>query len=79
MCLYIAFVAYTVRFIGYSFLTNAWFVLPIELLHGLTFGLMWAAATSYGSIITPPGMSGTIQGLISGVHFGFGNYILYLF
>jgi hypothetical protein len=24
-------------------------------------------------------MSGTIQGLISGVHFGFGNYILYLF
>jgi hypothetical protein len=59
----------------FTMVTNAWFVLPIELLHGLTFGLMWAAATSYGSIITPPGMSGTIQGLISGVHFGFGNYI----
>lgn len=72
-CLYLAFAAYSVRFISYSFLTNPWFVLPIELLHGLTFGLMYAAATSYGSIITPPGMSGTIQGLIGGIHFGFGE------
>ncbi|XP_071126392.1 major facilitator superfamily domain-containing protein 6-like isoform X2 [Mytilus edulis] len=72
-CLYAAFFAYTLRFTAYSFLTNAWQVLPVEMLHGITFGIMWAAATSYGSIITPEGMSGTIQGLLSGVHFGFGK------
>ncbi|CAC5399665.1 unnamed protein product [Mytilus coruscus] len=58
---------------AYSFLVNAWHVLPVEMLHGVTFGIMWAAATSYSSILTPPGMSGTIQGLLSGVHFGFGK------
>ncbi|XP_052076346.1 major facilitator superfamily domain-containing protein 6-like isoform X2 [Mytilus californianus] len=72
-CLYAAFLAYALRFTMYSILENAWWVLPIELLHGITFGIMWAAATSYGSIITPVGMSGTIQGLLSGVHFGFGK------
>ncbi|XP_052076345.1 major facilitator superfamily domain-containing protein 6-A-like [Mytilus californianus] len=72
-CLYVVFIAYAARFIIYSFLTNAWSVLPVEMLHGITFGIMWATATSYCSILTPPGMSGTIQGLLSGIHFGFGK------
>lgn len=74
-CLYLVFVAYALRFFFYSLLPNAWFVLPIEILHSITFGLMWAAATSYGSIISPPGMSATIQGIIGGLHFGFGKGI----
>jgi len=72
-CLCLVFIAYCLRFLLYSFLTNAWQALPIELLHGITFGLMWATSTSYGSIITPQGMSATVQGLIGGIHFGFGN------
>lgn len=72
-CLYTVFVAYCIRFVSYSYLTNAWYVLPVELLNGLTFGLMWATVTSYGSIITLPGMSGTIQGLLSGLNFGLGK------
>ena len=31
------------RALGYSFLTSSWWVLPLELLHGLTFGATWAA------------------------------------
>ncbi|CAC5399624.1 unnamed protein product [Mytilus coruscus] len=73
--LYIACFAYFVRFISYSFLTNVWFVLPIELLNGITFSLMWTAVTSYGSIIAPRGMSGTIQGLLHGLHYGFGKHL----
>lgn len=73
-CLYFACFAYVLRFIFYSMITNAWHVLPIELLHAITFGLMWPSATSYASIISPPGMSATVQGLISGLHFGFGKY-----
>ena len=75
-CLYIALIAYIVRYLSYSFLTNAWFVLPIELLHGITFGLMYAAASAYASIIAPKGMSATMQGLTSGLYFGFGKYCI---
>jgi MFS family permease len=72
-CLYIAFVAYGIRFLSYAFLMNIWLVLPVELLHGVTFGLMFPAATMYASRIAPPGMSATLQGLVSGIHFGFGK------
>ena len=64
--------SYGLRFLGYFLLTNPWFVLFLEPLHGITFGLMYAAASSYASSITPPGMHGTIQGLIGGIHFGTG-------
>ncbi|KAJ8298332.1 hypothetical protein KUTeg_024863 [Tegillarca granosa] len=46
-CFYLAFAAYGVRFIAYSFLTNPWYVLPIKLLHGLTY----AATSSFGKDI----------------------------
>ncbi|OWF35989.1 major facilitator superfamily domain-containing protein 6-A-like [Mizuhopecten yessoensis] len=74
-CLYIVFGAYALRFFFYSLLTNAWYVLPVEVLHSITFGLMWATSTSYASIISPPGMSATVQGIIGGLHFGFGKGI----
>ena len=72
-CLYITAFAYAIRFLAYSFLLNPWMVLGIEPLHGITFGLMYAAASSYGSVLTPAGLHGTMQGLIGGLHFGFGN------
>ena len=72
-CLYISLLAYGVRHLSYSFLTNAWFVLPIELLHGVCLGLMYAAASAYASIISPEGMAATMQGLIAGLYFGFGK------
>ena len=34
---------------------------------------MYATASAYGSLVTPPGMHGTIQGLIVGLHYGFGE------
>ena len=74
-CLFLAFLAYAVRFTSVTFIENAWLVLPIELSHGLTFSLMYAGASGYGSYLTPAGLSGTIQGLISGLHFGIGKYM----
>ena len=75
-CFYIVFTAYFLRLLSYSFLTNPWFALLIEPLHSITFGLFYATATSHGSIITPPGMHGTVQGLIGGMFFGIGRYLL---
>lgn len=76
-CLYLATLGYAARFFGYSFLTNPWYVLFIEPLHCLTYGLMYSAATSYASIIAPDGMSATIQGLIGGLYMGFGEYFFH--
>ena len=71
-CLYLACVAFACRFLGYSFLRNPWFVLLVEPLHGLTYGLMYGAASAYGSRLTPEGMHGTMQAMLMTLHIGFG-------
>jgi MFS family permease len=50
-----------VRFFCYSVLTNPWYVLPIELLNGVTFGVFYATMASYASIVSPPGTEATMQ------------------
>lgn len=54
-------VGFGIRFILYSLLTNPWWVLPIELLQGITFGMSYATMASYASIIAPSGTEATIQ------------------
>lgn len=50
-----------IRYILYSVITNPWWVLPVELSNGLTFGLFYASMASYASIIAPPGTATTVQ------------------
>lgn len=38
-----------------------WAVLPVELLHGVTFGLGWGAATASSSRLAPAHLSATMQ------------------
>eukprot|EP00057_Strongylocentrotus_purpuratus_P002083 XP_003723809.1 PREDICTED: major facilitator superfamily domain-containing protein 6 [Strongylocentrotus purpuratus] len=64
---------YTVRFLGYSLITNPWAVIPFELLHGITYGLSWAACTSYANQNAPPGLAMTLQAVFTSVHMGFGK------
>lgn len=47
-------------------------MLPVEVLHGLTFGLAWAAGTAYSAQIAPPGLEATAQSLFQGLYFGVG-------
>lgn len=61
-----------IRYILYSFLTNPWWVLPIELMNGITFGLFYATMASYASIVAPPGTEATTQGLVGAVFEGVG-------
>ncbi len=65
--------AYILRFLLYSFITVAWPILFIQLLHGATFSTMWVAAVSYASEIAPPGLGATAQGLVSTIMFGIGS------
>uniref|UniRef100_A0A1L8DEU6 Putative transporter n=2 Tax=Nyssomyia neivai TaxID=330878 RepID=A0A1L8DEU6_9DIPT len=61
-----------VRFLLYSALTNPWWVLPIELLNGITFGIFYSTMASYASIVAPPGTEATLQGLVGAVFEGIG-------
>jgi MFS transporter, PPP family, 3-phenylpropionic acid transporter len=64
---------FAIRALSYSFISLPWMALPIQLLHGLTFSLMWAAGISYADAIAPQGMSATAQGLFSGILLGIGS------
>ncbi|XP_063240921.1 major facilitator superfamily domain-containing protein 6-like isoform X2 [Bacillus rossius redtenbacheri] len=64
--------AYGARLLLYSLLADPWWSLPIELLHGPTYGLMYATMASYASIAAPPGTEATAQGLVGAVFEGVG-------
>ena len=65
-----ALLAQAVRMFAYAIMPNPWFVLPINLLHGLTFSAMWVAAVNYANEHTPAGLGATAQGVLSGVSMG---------
>lgn len=50
-----------IRFILYSILEDPWYVLPIELLNGITFGLFYAVMASYTNVVASPGTETTAQ------------------
>uniref|UniRef100_A0A8W7K8L3 Major facilitator superfamily associated domain-containing protein n=1 Tax=Anopheles albimanus TaxID=7167 RepID=A0A8W7K8L3_ANOAL len=61
-----------VRFLLYSYLVDPWWVIPIEFMNGITFGLFYATMASYASIVAPPGTEATMQGLVGAVFEGVG-------
>ena len=71
LCL--TFICYAVRFVAYSFITIPWTVLPVELLHGVTYALRSAAIVSYARAVAPKGLEATAQTLFEGVLTGLGG------
>ena len=68
-----ALLFFAIRALAYSFIAVPWLALPIQLLHGPTFSLMWVAGVSYADRIAPTGLEATAQGLFSGVMLGVGS------
>lgn len=60
----LALISHGIRFFCYSYLHNPWWILPIECLHGLTFGSFYAAMTSYGKLNSKPGTEATTQSIL---------------
>lgn len=63
----------TVRNLAMGALVNPWWVLPINLLHGPSFAVLWAAGVADADAAAPPGLGATAQGLFSGMMFGLGS------
>ena len=74
-CFHLCFLAFIIRLGSYATLAHwktPWSVLPVELLHGITFGLTWSAGTAKSALISPPGLEATTQSVFQGFMFGLG-------
>jgi predicted MFS family arabinose efflux permease len=49
-------------------LGSPWAVLPVQFLHGITFGLYWSTANDFIQEISPYGLSASMTGLFSAVN-----------
>ncbi|XP_066510349.1 major facilitator superfamily domain-containing protein 6-A isoform X2 [Hoplias malabaricus] len=71
--LYIGLACNTARYLYISYLQNAWTVLPMEVLQGVTHAAVWAACISYLSAAVPPAFRTSAQGILQGLHLGLGR------
>ncbi|RWS13364.1 major facilitator superfamily domain-containing protein 6-like protein [Dinothrombium tinctorium] len=61
------------RFLYIAWLENPWWVLPFELIQGVTHATVWAACCSYITQATPPTLRTSTQGVLQGLHHGLGR------
>ena len=71
--LYIGLAGNVLRFVCISLLSNPWYVLPFEILQGVTHAAVWASCTSYIGKIAPPEYATSAQGVLQGLHHGLGR------
>lgn len=77
-----AILSYILRLLCYGLLPlwgSVWLLMPVELLHGTTFGIGYGTGTVYAKKISPPGLESTMQGIFQGIYFGVGVAIGGLF
>jgi PPP family 3-phenylpropionic acid transporter len=77
--LYFALAVIGTRNFIYAFVTDDTQILLVQIVHGLTFALVWLAGVNYAAIHAPKGLNATAQGLFStvllSVGFAVGNLI----
>ena len=54
--------AYAICFLGYSYMQNPWFALPVEILQAGSYAATWSACVSFIASSTPLESPATIQG-----------------
>lgn len=73
-----ALAAFCLRLTAYSTIhlaPSVWYVVPVEVLHGFTFGIAWTAGVNFCKREAPPGLQSSAQGLFSSTYFGLGRGI----
>ena len=68
--LFVSLLGFTLRLVLYSFVSNPWLFLPIDLLHGISFGVAYPCFTSYASRVAPKGAAATTQAIFGATFFG---------
>lgn len=60
----ISLTAMALRVFLYSAVRQPWLFVPIDLLHGLSFGLFYPNMIAFASHVSPPGAMATVQGIV---------------
>lgn len=70
------FVCYALRLGLVSLAPNPWWVIPIEFaMQGPSYALCYTTIVAYASVVSPPGTSATVQGIVAGMDDGVGKKI----
>ncbi|XP_012265072.2 uncharacterized protein LOC105691281 [Athalia rosae] len=71
--LFIGFIFYAVRLVGYSLIYNPWMCLYFEALESVTSSLSFTAAVTYAAKLSTTTTDSSIQGLLGGLYYGVGK------
>lgn len=66
---------FAARLFLYSAFSLPWLILTLQLLHGPSFSLLWAAGVAYADQNAPGGLRATAQGLFSAALLGWGGVV----
>ncbi|XP_046599209.1 major facilitator superfamily domain-containing protein 6 isoform X1 [Neodiprion lecontei] len=67
------FCCYSLRLGLISLAPTPWWILPIEFfMQGPTYALCYTTIVAYASVVSPPGTSATVQGIVAGMDDGLG-------
>ncbi len=51
---------------------SPWWCFPFEAMEAFTYHLMWVAAATYVTILSPPSLLATMTGIMGALHFSVG-------
>ena len=66
----LAMAASSIRLLLYALIQTPVLILPVQMLHGLAFSLLWTAGVTYADSLAPPGLSATAQAVFGAVGSG---------
>lgn len=69
----VGMIAYAVRLVAFSYVSNVYYALMIEVLEGITFTLMMIVITNYAAIISSKDLIATMQSAWAVLHFSVGR------
>ncbi|CAH2102390.1 unnamed protein product [Euphydryas editha] len=71
--LFIGFVFYAIRLMGYSLIYNPWLCLIFEAMESVTSSLSFTAAVTYAARLSSTTTDTSVQGLLGGLYYGVGK------
>ncbi|KAF6209443.1 hypothetical protein GE061_015190 [Apolygus lucorum] len=71
-CVSLVTFCFGLRFCLFYFIPNPWWLLPIEVLNGITYAIFNVTSATYANKIAPPGTQATVQGIVAGSFEGLG-------
>ncbi|KAI1718365.1 MFS_1 like family domain-containing protein [Ditylenchus destructor] len=73
--MYMCLGANVVRLLLISWISNPWMILPLQAVQGCVLAVVWATATSYVSLVSPPHLKSTSQYILALLYHGLGKGI----